>query len=402
MTMAAAIDRPTADAPVRSRPSRIAGVEIITDLDTAEQAWRSFEGHAPFATPYQRFDFLNPWQRRVGVSENARALIVVAYDGERRPLMLLPLTLRQKFGIRIASFMGGKHSTFNMPLWDAPFAREATASDVAMLVAGFRERCDADLLVLTQQPLRWQDQTNPFALLPRQPSVNACPVLPMAPGAQLLSNSFRRRLRGKERKLQALRGYRYFVASDDGEITALLDWFFRVKPLRMAEQKLPNVFAGAGVEDFIRDACMARLSGGNRVIDIHALSSDEEIIALFAGVADGHRFSMMFNTYTLSEHARYSPGLILMRNIIDHYAGRGYHALDLGIGSDDYKRLFCKDDEAIFDSFVPLSARGTAAAALMSAVARAKHRVKQSKTLFRLAQRLRGALHQGEAKEKEE
>ena len=126
----------------------------------------------------------------------------------------------------------------------------------------------------------------------------------------------------------------------------------------MAEQKLPNVFAEPGVEDFIRDACMTPLAGGGHVIDIHALECDDEVIAIFAGVADGHRFSMMFNTYTLSGNSRYSPGLILMRDIIDHYAGRGYRALDLGIGSDDYKRLFCKSDEPIFDSFIPLSLRG--------------------------------------------
>ena len=123
----------------------------------------------------------------------------------------------------------------------------------------------------------------------------------------------------------------------------------------MAEQKLPNVFAEPGVEDFIRTACLAPLASGGHAIDIHALECDAEVIAIFAGVADGHRFSMMFNTYTMSENSRYSPGLILMRNIVDHYAGRGYRALDLGIGSDDYKRLFCKDDEPIFDSFIPLT-----------------------------------------------
>ncbi len=51
-----------------------------------------------------------------------------------------------------------------------------------------------------------------------------------------------------------------------------------------------------------------------------------------------------------------------MRDIIDHYAGRGYRSLDLGIGSDDYKRMFCKDDEPIFDSFIPLTTRGRLAA----------------------------------------
>ena len=101
---------------------------------------------------------------------------------------------------------------------------------------------------------------------------------------------------------------------------------------------------------------------------------------------------MMFNTYTMSANAKYSPGLILMRDIIDHYAKSGYRALDLGIGSDDYKRLFCKNDEPIFDSFIPLSARGRMAASAMSALNGAKRMVKQNPALFDMAQKLRGAL----------
>ena len=89
----------------------------------------------------------------------------------------------------------------------------------------------------------------------------------------------------------------------------------------MAEQKLPNVFADPGIEDFVRGACTTRLADGGHAIDIHALECDDEVIAIFAGVADGHRFSMMFNTYTMSASSKYSPGLILMRDIIDHYAG---------------------------------------------------------------------------------
>ena len=117
------------------------------------------------------------------------------------------------------------------------------------------------------------------------------------------------------------------------------------------------------------------------------------MIAIFAGVADGHRFSMMFNTYTMSASSKYSPGLILMRDIIDHYAGQGYRALDLGIGSDEYKKLFCKANETIFDCFIPLSHRGAVAAAVRSAANRAKRLVKRSPRLSYLAQRLRYAFH---------
>jgi CelD/BcsL family acetyltransferase involved in cellulose biosynthesis len=80
-----------------------------------------------------------------------------------------------------------------------------------------------------------------------------------------------------------------------------------------------------------------------------------------------------------------------MRNIIDRYAGLGYRALDLGIGSDDYKRLFCKSDEPIFDSFIPLSLRGKLAAATMSGIVSAKRMVKQNPALLHMAQQLRSA-----------
>ncbi len=394
MTMAAAIESRTAETPTRSYMSRIASVDVLGDLGQAETLWRGLEDARQFTTPYQRFDFLSAWQRQVGAREGHRPFIVIAYDAERRPLLLLPLTLNHEHGVRTVSFMGGKHATFNMALWDREFATEASVVDLEALIAAIRQRSEADVLALGQQPLTWRGLPNPMALLPHQASANDCPLMTIVaeePPTARISSAFRRRLKGKERKLQALPGYRSHVAATDADIKRLLDWFFAVKPKRMAEQKLPNVFADPGVEKFVRDACMAQLADGRRAIDIHALECDDEVIAIFAGVNDGHRFSMMFNTYTMSASSKYSPGLILMRDIVDHYAGRGYRALDLGIGSDEYKRLFCKDDEPIFDSFIPLSLRGKLAAAAMSGVNRAKHLVKHNPALFELAQRLRSA-----------
>ena len=394
MTMAAAIESRTADAAARSQPGRIAGVDIIGDLGQAEAIWRALEGPGHFSTAYQRFDFLGPWQSQAGLRENLSPFIIVARDSERRPLLLLPLTLGHEHGVRTARFMGGKHATFNMALWDGEFAGHATRADLDALVAAIRAQSAADVLALHQQPVRWRELQNPMAMLPHQASVNDCPLMLMAPGAEpvaLISNSMRGRLRSKEKKLKALPGYRYHLATEEAEIRRLLDAFFRIKPLRMAEQKLPNVFAEPGVEDFIRAACLAPLRDGGHAIDIHALECDAEVIAIFAGVADGHRFSMMFNTYTMSESAKHSPGLILMRDIVDHYAGRGYRALDLGIGSDDYKRLFCKNDEVLFDSFIPLTARGRMAASAMGALNRTKRMVKHNPALLEMAQKLRSA-----------
>ena len=169
---------------------------------------------------------MSPWQRQVGEREGLSPFIVIAYDAERRPLLLLPLALRHRHGVRTACFMGGKHATFNMALWDRDFAAAATAADLDALISAIRARSEADVLALTQQPLRWRDLPNPMALLPNQASVNDCPlmtIVPDEPPTARISNSFRRRLKGKERKLQALPGYRYCVAQTDDEIKRLLD-----------------------------------------------------------------------------------------------------------------------------------------------------------------------------------
>ena len=396
MTMAGAIESRDAGASAWSKSGRIAAVDIFADIDQVETIWRSLENQRHLSTPYQRFDFLRPWQQEVGARESLRPLVVVAYDRDRMPLLLLPLVLKQGWGVRSAHFMGGKHATFNMAIWNRDFAAIASRADLDIVFAAIHERESVDVLAFHQQPLTWQDLPNPFALLPHQTSANDCPVMTMVPDAPetaRISHSMRQRLKTKERKLKALPGYRYQLAASDADVKRLLDAFFRIKPLRMAELKLPNVFAEPGVEDFIRSACVARRADGGRVIEIHALESEGDVIALFAGVADGYRFSMMFNTYTLSASSRHSPGLILIRNIIDHYAERDYRTLDLGIGSDDYKKLFCKVNEPIFDCFVPLSPRGSVAAAAMSASSRAKRFVKRSPALSRLAQRLRYAFH---------
>ena len=384
--MASALESPTAEVPNRLRAACVAHIEIYQDMNEAGHIWRALEKGDHFSTPFQRFDFLATWQRHIGEREGLRPFIVVGYDADHRPVMLLPLAVKKQAGVRVAKFLGGKHATFNMPMWRRDFVSSTARADLDKLVLTIGEHSEnVDMLLLTRQPQRWMGLVNPMSMLSNQVSANDCPLMtiaPQSPPSALISNSFRRRLKGKERKLQALPGFCYRLARTDADVKRVLDAFFITKPARMAAQKLPNVFANPGVEEFIREACMTPVAGGGYAIDVHSLECDDEVIAIFAGVADGDRFSMMFNTYTMSDNSRYSPGLILMRDIIDYYASNGYGSLDLGVGSDDYKRLFCKSDEPIFDSFVPLTTRGKAVAIGMSSMTSVKRLVKQTPALM--------------------
>ena len=392
MTMVAAFQ--AADS--HSGTSRISRVDVLRSMAAAEPVWRALESESTLATPFQTFEFLNAWQATVGRHDGAAPFIVVAYDIHNRPVVLLPLAVGRENGVHVARFMGGKHPNFNMPVWQSAFAAFAAASDVAVIINAIVQEADGiDVLALTQQPKRWRGVSNPFAQLASQPSANLVPSMIMKSNAKpedRISTSTRRRLRNKERKLKALPGYRYSVAKTDADIERLLDAFFIVKPQRMTQLRLPNVFADDATKKFIRNACAAKLQSGGRAIELHALECDGEILSICACVADGQRFSTMFNTYTISDNARYSPGLILFCKMVDHYGELGYTSHDFGVGYDDYKTTFCKEDEPIVDGFIPLTARGKFAALGMSSLTHAKRLVKQNPALMQMAMVLRKAI----------
>ncbi len=107
--------------------------------------------------------------------------------------------------MRVAGYLGGKHVTFNMPLFRRDFAAQATKADIDALLRGIQQHTETvDVLALVRQPKSWIGIDNPLALLPSQASTNDCPVLKMVPGeaaTDRISNSFRKRLEDQGRQV---------------------------------------------------------------------------------------------------------------------------------------------------------------------------------------------------------
>ena len=122
------------------------------------------------------------------------------------------------------------------------------------------------------------------------------------------------------------------------------------------------------------------------------LEGDGELLALFSGLHDGRRFTSNFNSHTLSEHSRFSPGLILLQHFIADCANRGFEKFDIGPGEAGYKSFFCREFEPIFDSILPLSPRGKMAVLPLRAARWTKTEIKRSRLLWPLAHAVRGLL----------
>jgi CelD/BcsL family acetyltransferase involved in cellulose biosynthesis len=371
----------------------IARIEIFDELPAAEPFWRRLENGPALLTPYQRFDLLAAWQRHVGAPAGITPFIVTGFDRSGEPLFLWPFGRTRKCGLSIACFLGFKHANFNLGLWRRDLAAQVTAADLHHIFD--RAARGIDLALLCNQPLSWDGIANPFGLLPRRESVDtsARHNLIGASGARrpAISKSMRSRLHAKERKLLTLPGYRYLQARTTAEIDRLLDSFFALKSRHMTLRGLADVFAEPGIAEFLRQGCHCKLANGRPLIEIHALEINGEVLALFGVTVDDYRFSSMFSTYTLGEHGRRSPGLILLTHMVDECAARGIASLDLGVGQARYKSFFCREPEPLFDSFLPFTLRGRLAASGFAAGFAAKRAIKRNSALWSAVKTLRRA-----------
>jgi CelD/BcsL family acetyltransferase involved in cellulose biosynthesis len=363
--------------------------ELYRDFGSVEQVWRAFEREAEL-TPYQRFDFLRLWHEHIGAKEGVMPLIAVAFGENGEALCLLPLGMFSRGPFPVARFLAGKHANYNFGLW-----RRGVAFDRAFVQQMFNALSAAEpslaVLELHNQPYSWHGTQNPLLAFAHQPSPSTGYRLKLGePGdtvlARQLTSSYRSRIRGKEKKLAKLPGYRYFVAANAQEIQRCMDAFFVQKREYMATMKIPNPFDEPEVESFLR---MAANTG---VLEIHALECESEVLALYAAVVDGKRISTMISSYTASENSRWSPGIITLSHAVVNAADRGFEIMDLGVGEAEYKFVYCDEKEELFDSFIPLSSKGHALVPLLRAQAGLKRFVKSTPALWRAAKTVRGLL----------
>jgi CelD/BcsL family acetyltransferase involved in cellulose biosynthesis len=84
------------------------------------------------------------------------------------------------------------------------------------------------------------------------------------------------------------------------------------------------------------------------------------------------------------EFRNYSPGELLLSNVIRMCCERGFEKFDLGIGDATYKQVYCSDAEELFDSIIPITAAGYVAAPIWRGGLAMKAKVKHSGALLRV------------------
>lgn len=379
------------DVEANAAPPAFASVEIGRTLASAEAAWTDLLPDA-FATPYQTPGFLGAWLTNVGPHEGVTPLVVIARDEAGAAVALLPFGVRRRFGLSVARFLGGSHVNYNVPVIRRDRLAQFTPDETRRLMREAARAAGVDGFALANQPHGFNGAPNPFAALPRQPSLDPAFCGPLAATIEehlklYVSAKTRSAQRRKLRRFEEQGAVRLYRAESAPEREKVLEAYFRQKAQRLGARGIDNPFEHPGVHDFIRQA--AGLDGHAKAIDLYGFDLGEHVVATFGVISNDARMCGMFNSITSCDLARYSPGELLLNFMVEDAILRGMRCFDLGVGAAPYKALHCPEIEPLFDSVFGVTPLGRAAATAVAAARSAKARIKANPTAYGLVARLR-------------
>lgn len=374
--------------------TRLGRIDVHADPEQALAAWAELEAIAP-GSLYQTRRWLLPWIATAGRAAGIEPMLVVGYRDDL-PVVFFPFGIVQHRGLRIAGFLGGKDSNANLGL-----IRPGTAFNRADLVTLFaaaaaKAAVKPDLFVLLNQPEQWENSRNPVTdLFRHQLSPSYCHRGDLAPQFDAflkthLSADGRKNLRRKQKRLAEIGAVTHIQARTEDEVRRVLDAFVAQKRQRLALVGIKGTYEDPSALAFLEAAALDGIAGNGAAIELHALAAGDRIVATFGGGIHRGRFHGMINSYDLdAEIARCSPGELLLAQLVEDKCRAGLASFDLGIGEARYKDTWCDAAEPLFDTLLPVSTKGRAAAFGESISRRMKRLVKQTDWAWAAAKKLR-------------
>jgi CelD/BcsL family acetyltransferase involved in cellulose biosynthesis len=369
-----------------ARDAAASRIDVYARLDDARDDWRQLFACAD-CSAYQHYDFASSWLATLGRDRDIEPMIVVARDERGAPLALLPLATRQVFGLRIAEFLGGRESNFNMPL-----LRPGAALDFRslLLCAARAQEETPDLFYLRSQPLSFFCGENPLAHVAARPSPSFAYGARLPADQESLERRFskraRKKLRHKERRLADLGEIGYEHRPQKERARKIIAALVAQKGARLSSMGVGDAggFLSLRMAEFL-----TRLSDFE-LLETHALSVSGRIVAAYVGLPCAGRFSTLANSFDMTgEFARRSPGDLLLHALLRDCVDRGFTAFDLGVGEASYKDAVCEETIELYDGVLPVTPRGALAAPLLRSVLLAKRFVKQTPFIAGIVARTR-------------
>jgi CelD/BcsL family acetyltransferase involved in cellulose biosynthesis len=353
-------DRPQPGSDIAAPARPYATIAVSRDIDDFAAFWprsTALSGSRQFI--FQCADTLQAWCDTIGRAQAIEPLFVAVLDDARRPLLLLPLGLERRAGIRVLGFLDGTVSDFNAPVLFSP-AQHWDSATMAALWQDIQRRLPGfDVAIFRKLPEMVDDWTNPLRHLVTARSTQGSYA--MALPQQWVARDVLPDLkdsRRRARKLARLGRLSFKVAATSAEAEAFTRAAIAMKGRQFVKTLGTDRFAvEPGYAAYYIETTRRLFHTG--AIHASALQINDRILAAQWGYIYGNRFYHMLTAYEGSGNwPSYSPGRLLTEHLIQRCVNARIARFDFGVGDESYKSSYCDERRVLFDAVLPVTLKG--------------------------------------------
>lgn len=290
---------------------------------------------------FQSRFLLGTWFDTVGKKSSLEIAIVKVRDkSTRTPVMLLPLIVCVKNGLRIIEFADCDVIDYNGPLLNPNYA--FTAKIAQRLMRDIRKVLPAhDLINLEKVRKVTQGKANPFSLLARaRPSAVNGNVVHISEDWETYHNSlsrkFRKELRRSDRVLQKTGPSEYLRVRTVEKGLEILDFINTTQRQRIAELGLDYSLDDEERALYYHQLVVNGIESGACTITI--IESEGETVAAIFGIATGKTQAALRLVNASGKWTTCGPGRLIMFNSIRLLYEQGFRSFDFTIGNYPLKQ----------------------------------------------------------------
>lgn len=317
------------------------------------------------ASPFQSPTYLAAWLDTIGRARGTRPVFVRVDAADGRRVMLLALGIERRRGLKVLGFLDGGVVDYAAPVRLGPAAREVDAARARALWAALCAALPAfDVAVLDKMPAEVEGVANPLAPLAAEtaPSGWAIELTGGFEDFQRGHNPYTVDSRRKRRRLQDLGPLAFTVAEDAASAGRFLEAMIAQKTRKYLDTLGVDGFDAPGYRDYFAGlTARPELDG---MVHLSALTLGDRVLAAHWGLVSDDAFYYLMPAYEPGPLARYSPGRLLMEDLVAWCYARGVRRFDFGHGDDGYKTVFRAARRKLLRLEAPGSPAGRAALAL--------------------------------------
>ncbi len=336
-------------------------IELSANLAAFEKIWPVLDqpGEVSFYA-FQARDVLEVWLRTIGTARGVEPFFICVSRPDGSPLMLLPLGIENRHGLKFLGFLDGGVVDYNAPVL-FPGAEKISASEMQDIWEGIVKKLPRiDVAVLEKIPTEVEGVPNPFRHLAHhayQDNGHLIDLRNLERNKKGIPTIIRYRDRtGKGRKLRTFAVTQLKIGRTPDELKLFYDTLVRQKTLKYIRTRGVDGFQRPGYQTYFWAMIERFAASGN--VQMSAFTVDDLPIACHWGMVARQRFYSLMPAYEAGDWSKYSPGMIHLEEMILWAIENGMHTFDLGVGDELYKLGIETGQLALFREEIAYSSAG--------------------------------------------